>query len=102
MNELEIPETARESWFKCGCDEREHTDILHLCDREGYTEEGVRLILAAELRRIADAYDVAHQEAGVENRVAVAAGRKPYAGITPLYRVRDGLRDRADELDGGL
>lgn len=43
---ITLPEEAREHWFTCGCGQP-------TCDRAGYTHDGVKLIVAAELRWMA-------------------------------------------------
>lgn len=44
--DLTIPDAAADSWFHCGCEAG--------CSRSGYQPEALPLIVAAELRRLAD------------------------------------------------
>lgn len=56
MSDLQIPAEANEFWFKCGCQRVPHVNALNLCHREGYGEEALPYIVAAELRRLADSW----------------------------------------------
>jgi hypothetical protein len=56
----------------------------------------VPLIVADELRAIADAYDAWHTEAAE----AIRRGERSHKGQVRSYHVRDQLRARADELTG--
>lgn len=72
--DLTIPPDAAEAWFACGCSE---SGI-----RSGYKPEAVPLIVAAELRRLAE-----------------EIGDRSSADNTWWFM--DVLTDRANELDGG-
>ncbi len=71
--ELEIPDAAKDQAFACGCARLD-------CRREGYQDDALPIIVAAELRRIVEEwYGQGLVEDGVLER----------------------LERRADELDGG-
>jgi hypothetical protein len=84
--DVTIPPAAVESWFTCGCSED--------CGRAGYQHEALAIVVAAELRRLADDVDdMRMQDTPANGDPAV------YAEVRALGRVRDLLTARADELD---
>lgn len=84
--DLSIPDAAADGWFQCGCTESG-------CTRAGYQAEALPLIVAAELRRLADFYSAVVVYCGTSR--GVQTGNKAFSLVARQ------LRARADELDGG-
>ena len=80
--ELHVPPAAADAWFTCGCSE---SGI-----RSGYKPEALPVVVAAELRRIAEYFDRWATESGLQ-----------WNGLDDdtLRTAALSLRGRASELD---
>ncbi len=85
--ELEIPDAAKDQAFACGCARLD-------CRREGYQDDALPIIVAAELRRQAEAI-TATVRASFTGRISSLSAdeQKVYAAQWHV------LSRRADELD---
>lgn len=81
-SDLVIPDAAREEWFHCGCEAG--------CDRAGFQADALPIVVAAELRRIADGMTLVLSD----DPRPFDAGYKQRGD-----EIADWFHRRADELD---